>query len=293
MKDTKPSSFTVIITLSLVIFILGLLGVLVINAAQLNTHIKENVSLTVFYKTDVQAREAKKVSDSLLRQPYAKGGTYISSEDAIFNFKNEIGEDFVEMLGNNPLPASLEMAIASTYTDNARMAQLERQLGAIDAVQQVSYPKDVFQQIDKNRRLISYWLIGLSIVLVLAAVALMSNTIRILIYADRFIIKNQQLIGAKERFILKPYKKKALRWTIFSFVIGVMFLFGVFWLIFGWLNASMDLNIQAILQHFKENWYQYFLMLFLLLLGVVVVIFVATHLAAKKYLHTHTDNLYT
>jgi cell division transport system permease protein len=293
MSTSRPSSFAIVITLSLVIFLLGLLGILLINAAKLNTHIKENIELTVFFNTDLQNEVAKKISDSLLQQRFVKNGTYISGEDAVFNFKNEIGDDFVEILGNNPLPASLEVSVAKEFTDNLSMQRLERELANIPGVLEVSYPKNVFHQIDKNRRVISYWLLALSLVMIVVAVVLMSNTIRILIYADRFLIKNQQLIGAKEGFILAPYKKRAFRWTIISFLIGSGFLIAVIWILLSWLNVSMDLNMRAILHHFTENWYQYILMLFLLLIGSVVIIYIATLLSAKKYLNIHTDNIYT
>lgn len=293
MNESKPKGFTVVATLSLVMFLLGLLGVLIINASSLNQHVKNNVEVTIFFNTSLQENAAKEMSDSILRLPFALEGTFISSDDAVFNFMNEIGEDFVDILGNNPLPASLELALKKEYTDEASLMQLERNLNKSDDILEVSYPQNVIQQIDKNRRIIMFWLIALSIVLVIIAVVLMVNTIRILIYSDRFIIKNQQLIGATEKFILKPYKRKALSWTLVSFGIGVVFLALLVWLIFSWLDFSVDLNMVAIGEHFTQNWYQYFLMLFLLLAGGALVIFMATHFATKKYLRTHADNLYT
>ncbi|MDB9883023.1 permease-like cell division protein FtsX [Bacteroidia bacterium] len=292
MGSTKPSGFTIIATLSIVIFLLGLLGVLIINASNLNSHIKDNVEVTVFFNTTIQDEDAELISDSIQKLPFASDGEFVSSEEAVFNFKNEIGEDFVEILGNNPLPASLELSIRKEFADEASLMQLERKIGAIDGVLEVSYPQNVFQQIDRNRRMISFWLVALSVILVVVAFVLMSNTVRLLIYSDRFIIKNQQLIGATEKFIMRPYKRKALNWALISFSIGTVLLFALIWLIFSWLNVSMDMNMSAIADHFTENWYQYILMLFLLLLGGTVVILISTHFATKKYLQTHTNNLY-
>lgn len=292
MSGAKPKGVTIVATLSVVIFLLGLLGVLLINASKLNEHIKDNVELTVFFDSDLTESQAKVLADSLVLLPFTQSGVFVSSDNAVFKFKNEIGEDFVEILGDNPLPASLEIALKSEFTDEANLMRLEREIAASKGVLEVSYPQNVFQQIDKNRRVISFWLLALSFMLIVVAIVLMSNTIKILIYADRFIIKNQQLIGATEKFILKPYKKSAIRWTVFSFCIGTTILAATIWLIFSWLNVSMDLNLKAIGYHFAQNWYQYILMLFLLLVGVAVVIYIATHLATKKYLNTHSDNLY-
>lgn len=292
MSQSKPKGVTIVATLSVVIFLLGLLGVLLINASKLNDHIKESVELTVFFDTDLSESEAKRLSDSIVLLPFASSGDFVSCEDAIFKFKNEIGEDFVNILGDNPLPASLDVSLKSEFTDEASLVRLERELGASNGVLEVSYPQNVFQQIDRNRRVLSFWLPALSIMLIIVAIVLMSNTIKILIYSDRFIIKNQQLIGATQKFILKPYKKISLKWTIYSFCIGTMLLVGTIWLIFNLLSVSMDLNLRAIGLHFAQNWYQYILMLFLLLVGVAAVIYIATHLATKKYLNTHSDNLY-
>ncbi|PCJ64958.1 MAG: hypothetical protein COA58_11850 [Bacteroidetes bacterium] len=292
MSGTKPGGFTIIATLSLVIFLLGLLGVLIINATQLNNHIKENLQVTVFFDIGLQDKQAHSISDSIQRLPFVNEGKFVSSEDAVFNFKNEIGEDFVEVLGDNPLPASLEITLNQEFTDEVSLMRLERELAGGKGILEVSYPRNVFQQIDENRRAISLWLIALSIILVSIAAVLMSNTIRILIYSDRFLIRNQQLIGATEKFIMKPYKRKALFWTLISFVIGVLLLVSTIWMFFSWLNASMDLNMRAIGYHFTENWYQYILMLFLLLIGGSVVIYVSTHLATRKYLNLDSDNLY-
>ena len=293
MSENRPKGFTVVVTLSLVMFLLGLLGVLIINASQLNDHIKSNLEITVFFASELSNDEAKALGDSILKLPFAANGTFISGEEAVFNFKNEIGEDFVDILGDNPLPASLEVSLNRAYTDESSLMQLDRELLASSGILEVSYPQNVFQQIDRNRRVISLWLVCLSIVLVIVAVVLITNTIRIMTYADRFIIKNQQLIGASERFILKPYRKRAAAWISMSFGIGVVLLVGFIWLIFTWLNVSMDLNMSAIGGHFSGNWYAYILMLSLLLLGSALVIMLATHFATKKYLLTHTDKLYT
>ncbi len=292
MRHSKPKGVTIVATLSAVIFLLGLLGVLLINANLLNKHIKKNVELTVFFVSDLSESEAKRLSDSIVLLPFTSSGNFVSCDDAVFKFKNEIGEDFVDVLGANPLPASLEILLKSEFTDEASLYRLEREIGAIYGVLEVSYPHNVFQQIDRNRRVISFWLPALSVVLIIVAIVLMSNTIKILIYSDRFIIKNQQLIGANQKFILKPYRKASLSWTIYSFCIGIMLLVGTIWLIFSLLSVSIDLNLKAIGLHFEQNWYQYFLMLFLLLLVVAAVIYFTTHFATKKYLNTHSDNLY-
>ena len=292
MNGSKPTGFTIIATLSVVVFLLGMLGVLVINAAKLNNHIKNNVQLTVFFQSGISDKQAETTADSLAKLEFVASHKFISSEDAAFNFKREIGEDFVEILGNNPLPASLELGVKSGYTEEINLRQLERRLSKTVGVLEVSYPQNVIHQIDRNRQAIVVWLSILSFLFLGISIVLITNTIRLLINADRFLIKNQQLIGASEEFILKPYRVKAIIWTVASFVLGVLAIVLLIWLVFAWLNVSLDLNMEAITHHFMENWYHYVLMLFLLLVIGASVIIGATEIATRKYLNTHTDNLY-
>lgn len=276
----------------MVMFLLSLLGVLIINAAKLNNHIKNNVKLTVFFQSGLSDREAASIADSLGQLEFVASKKFISSEDAAFSFKKEIGEDFVEILGNNPLPSSVELGVKSGYTEEINLRQLERRIAKTSGVLEVSYPQNVMHQLDRNRKGITLWLSILSLLFIAISIVLINNTIRLLIYSDRFIIKNQQLIGASESFIVKPYRQKAVSWTILSFTFGVAAICILIWLVFTWLNVSMDLNMEAIAQHFSESWYQYVLMLFLLLVIGALVIVGSTEVATKKYLNTHTDNLY-
>ncbi|MEY2924058.1 MAG: Cell division protein FtsX [Bacteroidota bacterium] len=292
MNGSKPTGFTIIATLSVVVFLLGMLGVMVINAAKLNNYIKNNVRFSVFFQSGISDKEAKTIADSLSKLEFVANSKFISSEDAAFNFKKEIGEDFVEILGNNPLPASVELGVKSGYTQEINLRQLERRLAKAHGVLEVSYPQNVMHQIDRNRRAIVLWLGILSFLFVAISAVLINNTIRLLIYSDQFLIKNQQLIGASEDFILKPYRRKAVIWIIVSFLSGTAILFLLIWLVFVWLNVSLDLNMAAITQLFSESWYQYLLMLFLLLAIGAVVIYGTTEFATRKYLNTHTDNLY-
>lgn len=292
MKWRKSGGITIVVTLALLVFLLGLLGILLINAAQLNKYIKENVSVTVFFDSGLSERESKIIADSIGQLDYVLEGSYTSAEEAVFNFKNEIGEDFVEILGDNPLPASIELVVNSNLTEESELESLENQLMQIEGVLEVSYPKDVFYQIDKNRRVISFWLLVISIILIVIAVVLISNTVKLLVYSDRFIIKTQQLIGARESFILKPYRKTAIIWTLLSFVLGIIVLVAVISTVFSWLNISMDINLSAIKQHFFNNWHLYVLMLFLLLDGSLVIVYLASSISTKKYLKNNIETLY-
>jgi cell division transport system permease protein len=292
MKWSKSGGFTIVITLSLVIFLLGLLGVLLLNAVKLNNYIKDNVQLSVFFNTDLSDSEAQRISDSLLNLKFIDGGKYVSAEEAIFNFKNEIGEDFTELLGDNPLPSSVQLQLVRVTELNQSLTALVEELEAMPEVLEISYPKDIFYQIDQNRKAIGVWLGILSIVMFGIAVVLINNTIRLLVFADRFTIKTQQLIGATERFILKPYKRISMVWTVMGFMLGSAGLCLLIWALLFWLKTAVDINLLVVRQHFNQNWHQYGIMLFLLLLSTLLIVYLITYRATKKYLNTHTDNLY-
>jgi cell division transport system permease protein len=292
MKSNKPNGFAIVASLSIVVFLLGLLGVLIINATKVNSYVKENMKITVFFDVGIENAKTSNLADSLASLAYVIDSKYISSDDAAFTFKNEIGEDFIDVLGENPLPASVELAIKPEFTKETDLSKIEHSLSKVDLVLEASYPKNVFEQLNRNRKMLSIWLGGLSAVMIIVAIVLMVSTIQLLIYGDRFLIKNQQLIGATEEFILKPYNRKAIKWTVTSFIIGVVMLLFILWLAWTFVNISMELNSNIITDHLKQSWYQYILMLFLLLIGGVAVVYSTTKFAAKKYLNTHTDNLY-
>lgn len=292
MSRFKLKGTVIVATLVLVIFLLGLLGVLLIQANYLNKHIKDNLRITVFFQTDLLESHAKHLSDSILNLPFSVDGKYVSADEAVFNFKEEIGEDFVEILGNNPLPSSVEIVLLPGYNDPSNLSKLEKRLLRISGVLEVSYPQNVFQQIESNRHMIGAWLAVMSVILLLIAVVLISNTIRIAIHNDRILIRNQQLIGATDQFIMRPYKRRAVGWIVFSFLLGLILLGSVIWLFLVWLSTSMGLNMSEIGSHFMENWYPYILMLFLLFVGSGTVIYISTHIATKKYLKLDSENVY-
>lgn len=292
MKNIKPRGVILVLTLALVVFLSGLLGVLLINASFLSKHIRDNLELTVFYDVDLDDGSAKSLSDSIANLAYVRNVSFVSSEDAIFNFKEEIGEDFVEILGNNPLPASTILTVKSNFTSETSLAEINSKLRQISGVLEVSYPQNVFHQIDRNSRLISFWITALGLIFILVATVLIASTVRLLLHSDRFLIKNQQLVGATESFVKKPYRVRGLLWSITSFFIGVILLVGLLWFVFIRLNMSIDLNMAAIAKHFGQNWIQYVLMLFLLLLVTSVVVITTINVTVKKYLNTSTDFLY-
>ncbi len=292
MKGSRSNGIAIVASLSVVVFLLGLLGALLINAAKLNTYVQENMKISVFFNVGLDNQKCKILADSIAKLPYVIDHQFISSDQAAFNFKNEIGEDFIEVLGNNPLPATVELAIKSEYIENNDLERIQWSLSTLNEVLEVSYPYNVFEQLERNRKVFVSWLLSLSGLMVIVAIVLMVSTVRLLIYADRFLIRNQQLIGAREKFILKPYKRKAIKWTISSFILGVAMLLVIAWVGWTWIEVSLELDSNSITHHLQQSWYQYILMLFLLLVGGATIVYQTTAFAARRYLNTHTDNLY-
>lgn len=292
MKWSKSGGVTVVLTLSIIIFLLSLLATLLLNAARLNDYIKDNVYITAFFNTDLDEQITQQLSDSLITLRQIEGGKYVSAEEAMLHFKSEIGEDFIDVLGNNPLPASVDLHVKSTYSSEKAVDELVSELEEMPEVLEITYPQNIFSQLNKNRRIVGVWLGVFSSLMFIIAVVLINNTIRLRIYSDRFLIKTQQLIGATDKFICKPFLRTAIGWVSLAYVLGIFALILLLIVLSKWLETTIGLKISAVRQHFLQNWHQYGIMLFLLLLSAVAVVYIVTRIATKKYLNTPTDNLY-
>lgn len=282
-RRLRASYVTSVISISLVLFMLGLLGLIVIYGQKLSVNVRENLTVSVMLNENVPDSSIAEFRSNLIRSGYVKSTKYISREQAAKELSSELGEDFVQFLGYNPLSASIDMQMVSEYANNDSIAMIQKKLLADNTiVKDVVYQKSLIDEVNANIQRISLILLGFSIILLVVSILLISNTIRLSIYSRRFLIRSMQLVGATESFIRRPFiKRSMLHGIIAAFVAIFMLTLLIVFMAnkFPEINALHDEMLYAIL------------FLSLLLIGIIIS-GAATIISVNKFLKMRLDKLY-
>ena len=209
MKKSKSIHFSSTISMSLVLFLIGLVSLFLFVARDLSIHVKENINLSIVIEDDADSREIKQIEAFMSSSDYAKSVLFVSKEDALKEHIKALGDDPSDFLGFNPLRASLEVKLKAEFANPDSVKMIEAKLKKFQKIERVAFQKDLISLVNDNVRRISLVLLGLALVLLIVAVALINNTARLSIYSNRFIINTMQLVGATNWFIRKPYVKRA------------------------------------------------------------------------------------
>lgn len=281
-RRLKSSYLTTIISISLVLFMLGLIGMVVLHGQRLSVLIRENIGLSVVIKGNVKEQAILELQKSIEKQPYAKSTEYIPREKAAEELRETLGEDFIAFIGYNPLLPSIDVKLDAAWASIEGMALIENQLLANPAVEEVIYQKSLVHLVNENIRRISLVLLAFSLLLLIIAIALINNTIRLSVYSKRFLIRSMQLVGANQGFIRKPFLITSISHGVYSALIAMLLLGAVLYFSrqeMPELATLQDFNMMAILAGS------------VMLLGVIISFF-STYFAVGKYLHSSLDELY-
>lgn len=261
---------------------LGLLGLIILHGKKLSEYVRENISVSVMLKKDAAEGLVHNYMIRLQKAPYLKSAEYISREQAAKELSNELGEDFVQFLGYNPLPASIDLQLKADYANSDSIARIEMLLLSSPLVKEVVYQKSLIDQVNSNIQKISFVLLGFSFILLIISVILINNTIRLSIYARRFLIRSMQLVGATETFIRMPFIKRSILHGILAGVAAILLLIGVLYL------ARRRMPEITNLQDITE-----FSVFFagVLVVGVILSVF-STWISVNKFLRMKVDSLY-
>jgi len=283
-RRIRGSYITSTVSLILVMFVLGLLGLVVLHAHKLSDFIKENIGFEIIMKDNVIEAEIVKLQKSLDLLPSVKSTEYITKQEATHRLISDLGEDFVKWVGeeNNPLLPSIDVRFKAAWANNDSLAVVEKLLLADSHVKEVYYQKSLVNSINSNIGRISFVLSVFSALLLLIAIALINNTIRLSVFSKRFIIRSMQLVGATESFIRNPFVLK----SIFHGMVGAL----ISELLLTLVLLAVGDNIPDLMQLKDVN-------LILQLYGVILFISIAisalsTYFAIEKYLVTKTDDLF-
>jgi cell division transport system permease protein len=262
--------------------VLGVFGLLLINAKTVSNHVRENFAITVLLKNDAQEIAVKQFQKSLELTEYVKTTEYVSKEEAATQLEQDLDEEFVDFLGYNPLLNSIDIRLQAEFVNEEQLTKLEEQYSKNSIVSEVVYDKPLIQLMNENIERIGIILLGGCILLALIAIGLINSSIRLSIYSKRFLIKTMQLVGANKTFIQGPFIWRSLRHGLIGGIIscGLIFL-----LVYYAGEKIPDLkelqNIQLTIALFTG----------IIITGIFISM-TCTFFALKKYLKLKTDQLY-
>jgi len=284
-KNRINSSYiTSVISITLVLFTLGILGLIVLQANSLSNYIKENIGFEIIIKPGVKEADILYLQKTLDLEPFVKTTEYITKEEASERLTSMLGEEFTGFLGEeeNPLLPSIDIRFNADWANNDSLAVIEEAIMANENVKEVYYQKSLVHIINKNVRRISLILLGFSLLLLFIAMALINNTIRLSVYSKRFTIRSMKLIGATERFIRRPFILKGILQGVISAVITM--------LLIAIIITALKSNIPELAVLIVPKLIV-FLFAFILILGILFA-GVSTYFAVNKYLRMRTERLY-
>lgn len=281
-KRLRNSYFSTVVSISLVLFVLGIVGLILLNAKKLSDHVKENIGFSVILKDNVKEVDVVKLQKILDAEPYVKSTKYITKEDAVKEFNKEHGEDFVEFLGYIPLPASIDVKLQATYANPDSIAWIKKDIAADTKVKELWYHESLLEAVNNNVRKISFVLLGFSGLLLIIAIALINNSIRLTIFSKRFLIRSMQLVGATKAFIRRPFLWQGIIHGIYASIIAISMLVGTIYYAEKEFPELFELkDIELIGSLFG----------LVTILGILIT-YVSTFLAVRKFLRMKTDKLY-
>jgi len=281
-KKIASTYVAALFSTSLVMLMTGVLLLFVFNARILGDHIKKNVGFTVIVKENAQEVEVKRFGKILDMQPYVSKVQYINKKEAAEKFKVDMGEDFLDILGYNPLLSSFEIEVRENYANNDSLTIIQKKLMNNDIVYEVTYQKSMMQKISKNLRKVGLAVIVVSAIFLLIAIVLIRNTISQFIYSKRFDIKTMQLVGAKSSYVARPFIIDGVMLGFWGALVADLILVVLVYFLqqqFGTLVYLFDLNVIKIV------------LLTVILLGVLLSLF-STIFSVRRFLRKNVNDFY-
>ncbi|MDD3280535.1 MAG: permease-like cell division protein FtsX [Bacteroidales bacterium] len=275
------SWISTVLSITLVLFMIGLLGVILINAQRISKETRENISFEIMLLPDTKEGDIMELQKRLEAQPYVKSSRFISKEEATEETIKMLGHDFREIVGDI-LPPSILLKIHSEYTSVDSLQKIEKELQLESNVTDIQYQRSYVENINQNLYKISLVMLIVSGVLLIIAISLINNTIRLSIYSKRFIIRSMLLVGAKRSTIQKPFIFKGIMQGLWGSIFSLILLSGVIYLAYTRVPGLIDLN--------DPKQYLY-------IFGIVTIIgifftWLSTFFAVRKYIKLKIDKLY-
>ncbi|MBE98222.1 MAG: cell division protein [Flammeovirgaceae bacterium] len=278
---------SVIFSVSLSLLLLGIFSFFLLSSIEVKKIIQENTEINIFLNKEISSNQIDQIKRTLFTKDYVlikdeSTLDFISSSDAAREFSEEIGEDFVSFLGNNPLRDLIILKINSNFLEQEKLTEIENDILKIPGVYEVDYSKEMIEDINTNVRSISLVFGGIFIVLFLISVILINNTLRIALFSQRFLIRSMQLVGATANYILKPFLIRGIAYGLISGVIASAILYSIISLINEKINeANMIISFEKLSIIFIS-----------LIISGILIVMLSTYTSVNKYLNSTLDDLY-
>ena len=283
-RRVAGSYFMSLMSIALVLFLLGMFALLMMHAQKLSSHIKENIGFEIVMNSNVKEANILRLQKELDAMPAVKSTEYITKEEAIRRLSDDLGEDFLTWIGNeeNPLLPSIDVRFNAAWANNDSIYLIEKQLLENKDIKEIYYQKSLVDLINQNVRRIGFGLMVASVILLLIAISLIRNTIRLSIYSKRFLVRSMQLVGATASYIRRPFIKSGISQGFFGALLADLFLAGMLYVL------AVRLPELSVIQDYKT------------IIGIFVVIVMlgivlgglSTRSALRKYLNADVDRLY-
>lgn len=278
----RSSYLTLIVSISLVLFLLGVLGLVIINARELSDYLRESLSFSVMVNDDAKEADIRMLQKELDAKPYVKSTEYISKDEAAIKLREDLGEDFLNFLGYNPLSPTIDVFLYADYTHPDSILAIEKYILEYPVVNEVYYQESILHLIDENVRKISIFLTIISVFLLLIAFTIINNTIRLSVYSKRFLIRTMQLIGATRSFIRRPFILRSAFQGFIAALVAMVLLLSMLYFIekeFLVMVAFKSVNLLLLLGFS------------LIIIGVLINV-ISTFFSVNRFLNITEDKLY-
>ncbi len=274
--------FSLVLSISLVLFFLGCLSILLINSKKISGHFKEQIAITIYLSESIKPFEIKQLENSLLLREETKKLEFISKDDAAAELKKEIGESFIDFLGYNPLLNSINVYMNSKFVNTITLNNLKNLYVDKEYVQEVTYDQPLVELLNDNLNKILNWLIAVCIIFLVISILLINSSIRLSIHSKRLIIKTMQLVGAKKSFIRRPFVVKYLALSLLASLISISLL----------ITLIVYVNEKFSYLNLLEYPHEFFIISSFLILSSIFITIISTYFATQKFLNVNSSHIY-
>jgi cell division transport system permease protein len=276
------SYFSVVLSVFLVLFLLGMLGLFVINSKKLADDFKEEIAMTIFFDNEANDTIIKAFESELQTAPFVKSFDYVTKNEAAKQHTDIIGEDFMNFLGANPLQNSFDIHLKADYIVNDSIAKIESRFRKNELISDIVYDKQLVNLVNDNIKKVSMWILIISGFLAFVAVLLINSSMRLSIYSNRFIIKTMQMVGATKSFIRKPFIWRSIKLGMIGAGLAIIALVATLY----YINSTYpNLNI------LEEEFLTAAVLIGVLVVGIIIT-WLSTFFATQRFLNLRTDDLY-
>ncbi|WP_010135093.1 cell division protein FtsX [Ochrovirga pacifica] len=281
-RRLKASYLSVVLSITLVLMLVGFLGLAVLKYSKLSGYFKEKISVTLYLKNNLSETEKKGLEKFLKEKEFVNTYHFVSKDQAAKDFSKEIGEDFLTFLGDNPLKSYYEIKLKADFVSPSQLIFITKDLEKNAYITEAAYDAPLVDLLTKNIKTIGFWLLVGASVLSFIAVLLLNSSIRLSIYSKRFTIKTMQMVGATKSFIRKPFIWGSVRLGLLgAFLASVIILTLCY-------KVDHKLPVLSLMEDVE--------VLAIVIGGIFAVAFVITaissFLATQRFLRLKTDQLY-